>query len=227
MKKNVVIIATMFLAASTAFAGMGGGGMGGGPTGDGSHGMPGRTGGQMPGQMGNGMNGMDLTVADDGTVFTIRRVADEADVPASNTVEVVAISPTGGTLWTWTSNGGVHQIEIAGNMVLVSSMDAELDHVPGEPQEGMENGSILYALAIHSGAELWQLPFDGRLMNLEPSANVIYAVAIDHDFETGTNTDIIPRGGMHDPGTGQGMGSAKLFAISLDGNVAWTVSLNE
>jgi len=233
MKKQAIIIAAFLLTASTALAGggtMGGGMPGHGTPGNGMPGRPGTPGGMMPGGFGGGMNGMNLVVADNGTVLTIRHTVGEVDVPGSGMTEVVAVAPTGGTLWTWEAEGGIHQLDVAGDLVLVSSVAWDDDHVPGTPGSGMENGSILYALAIHSGAELWQVAFDGRVMNLEPSTNAIYAVVGDYDFEAGTIGEIIPRGGMHpgQPGQpGQGMGELELVAISLDGSILWTTALNQ
>lgn len=216
MKKQMILFAAMILVASTAFAGMGG--MGG-------NGMPGRPGNNGPG-VGIGMGpagGASLVVADDGTVLTIKRIPGDPEVPASGTIEVVAISPTGGELWTWTAPGAVHAIEVSGTTVLVSSRNADEVMTPGEPGSGQHASSLLYALALASGAELWTLEIEGHLMNLEPAANVIYAVVADHDAVDGN--EIVPRGG-HGPGAGMGTGEITLYAISYQGVVSWTVALN-
>jgi len=220
-RKIVIIAALLMLTSPTALAD-------GGHMGDGMHGMPGRPGytGSVMSGMGFGA-GMALTVADDGTVLTIRHIAGDPQVPGSDSTEVVAISPTGGALWTWETHEAVLQLELAGRLVLVSSIERPDVVEPGTPQDGMEHDSILHALAIRSGAELWQLPLEGRIMSLEAAADMIYAVVVDHDFDASGNGGIVPRGGMHPGEPGQGTGAVELVAVSLDGTVVWKVGLNE
>lgn len=218
MKKEMILFAAMVLVASTAFAGMGGN--------HGGNGMPGRPGGDGGGP-GVGMGpagGMSLTVADDGTVLTIKRTPGDPAVPGSGTIELVAIAPTGGVLWSWTAPGAIHTLAIGGGTVLVSTIDGGEVVTPGVPGSGQGQDSILYALALTSGAELWTLEIEGRILTLEPAANVIYAVVVDHEVVEGT--EIVPRGGMNGPGVGQGTGEITLYAISYQGVVSWTVDLN-
>jgi hypothetical protein len=222
MKKQMIFMAAMVLVASTAFAGMGsGGGMGGNGNDNGMPGRPGNSGGMGAGM---GPGAATITVADDGTVLTVRRTAGDPEVPGSGTIELVAISPTGGILWTWSASGAIHALEVSGSTVLVSSTDGLLTGTPGTPGSGEQASSILHALALSSGAELWALELDGRLMSLEPSANVIYAIVVSHDWTEGT--EIVPRGGMNGPGAGMGTGEIELVAISYQGVVSWTISLN-
>ncbi len=217
----MIILGALLVAASTASAGMGGG-----PIGNGMPGRPDGSAGHIPAALSGGTSGMALIVGDDGTVFTIRRIAGDPEAPGSGSMEVIAVSTSGTTLWTWTADGGVHGLEIAGDLVLVCSTEADVGHVPGTPHGGMENDSILHALAISSGTEVWQLGIEGKLMMIESSANVIYAVMAEHDL-AGNSGDIVPRGGMHPPNAGQGMGNLKLLAITFDGSVKWTLGLNE
>lgn len=210
MKKNLIYFAAMMLVTTAAFAGMGG------------HGTPGRPGNGMPG--GNGGMGigagpagmMDLVVADDGTVLTIKRTPGDPAVPGSGTIELVAIAPTGSVLWSWTTPGAIHVLEVSGTTVLVSTVDANA--TPGDPAYGAN--SMLHALALYSGAELWTLEVEGRIHNVEPTANVIYAIV----SEQTESTNIVPRGSANGPGPGAG--EITLYAISYQGVVNWTVSLN-
>jgi hypothetical protein len=217
MKKQLILFAAVILVASSAFAGMGG--MGG-------NGMPGRP-GNNNGGVGAGMGpagGANLVVADDGTVLTIKRTPGDPEVPGSGTIELIAVAPTGGVLWSWTAPAAIHVLDIAGNTVLVSSIDADAVMTPGVPGSGQGHASVLYALALASGAELWTLEFEGHVMSLESAPDVIYAVVADHDAVEGTG--IVPRGGAHGPGPGMGAGEITLYAISYQGVVSWTVALN-
>lgn len=215
MKERTIFFAVMILAASTAFAGMGGGG----------HGMPGRPGNNDGGGAGMGpAGGAGLVVADDGTVLTIKRTPGDAAVPGSGTIELIAIAPTGGVLWSWAAPAAVHELEVAGTTVLVSSIDADAAMTPGVPGSGHGANGLLHALALTSGAELWTLELEGHVMSLEASPNVIYAIVADHDAVEGT--EIVPRGGAHGPGPGMGTGEITLYAISYQGVVSWTLALN-
>lgn len=217
MTRQTIFFAAVMLVASTAFAGMGGG-MGG-------NGMPVRPGhGGGPGAGIGPASDAILTVADDGTVLTIKRTPGDPAVPGSGTLELVAIAPTGGILWSWVAPGGIQELEVAGNTVLVSSIDGDQVVTPREPGSGLDLNSVLYALALSSGAELWTLEVEGHIMNLEASANVIYAVVADHDVVDGTA--IVPRGGGSGPGVGMGTGEITLYAISYQGVVSWTMPLN-
>jgi hypothetical protein len=211
MRKQMILLAVMLLAATTAVAGMGNNG-GGAP------GRPGNGGTGVGLGPAAGPGGWDLTVAADGTVLTVTRTGGDPAVPGSGTIELVAISPTGGTLWTWTSPGAIHALEIGGSTVLVSTVEPTQAGTAGVPGSGQQANSVLHALALTSGATLWTLEVDGRILRLEPAANVIYAIVADHELVEGT--EIVPRGGM------RGTGEINLVAISYQGVVSWTVPLH-
>lgn len=190
-----------------------------------------------------GMGGVDLVVAPDGTVVTVRGAGD---VEAGEMMgrEVVAVSPTGSILWSWSGDDPVHRIHVAGQLVLAATGTGMGDGMGYEGDElGLEGG--LAALALGSGAELWNVDLPGVVTSIASTTSQIYVLVHERvESGMGMQTASRQRGAMHGPGMpppgtnptnpgmdphqpGGGMGDATLVAISYDGTILWTLSLND
>jgi len=194
-----------------------------------SHGPVG--GSSNSGGMGYGMDGgmgdMSLVVAPDGTLITTSVAIDAT----TNTYKssVVAVGPNGAIVWRWAAPNGVHRLELAGNIVLVSTGPMGYDTTTFNPE--------LTALSLSNGSIAWKLSLPGIAMAIEPSATMIYALTIQPQpaqgsGSTGTGGMGGMGGGQHGPptggGTGTGMmnGARTLVAISNSGVILWKLDLN-
>ncbi len=189
--------------------------------------------GRMRGVRDGGMNGqgmgmMDLLVAPDGTVVTVRSTAPVAPA-TSPTQDVVAITPNGSVAWTWRSDKTLQFTELEGNMVLVAT-GYGMQYSNGTTSASSE----LVALSLSSGAVQWRLTLDGFAMDIEPAQTQIYAVVAKPSTTgstgTGSNTGGMGSGSMGSGGMGSGGmmgGDQKLVAISNSGVILWSVALTQ
>lgn len=182
-------------------------------------------GGDMYGQ---GMGMMDLLVAPDGTVITIRTVT-ATGAGATPQQEIVAINATGSVAWSWRTDKAIQVAELSGNTVLVAS-GYGMQYANGTTSTTSE----LTALSLAGGAMQWSQTLDGFAMEIEPAQNQIYAIVVKPSSTGSTGTG--PNGGGMGSGSmgGGGMGSVgmmngdrKLVAISNSGLILWSVPLSQ
>lgn len=182
MKRIAVLTLSLLLMAGVAGArgGRGGpGGPGGGP-GDG---------------FGPGPGGGHAIVASDGTIIVTRVVSDSATDTA--TAQLVAVSPSGATLWTQTLSEGRGPLVLSGNNLL-SVSDSSTDTA---------TSSTITARAISTGAVAWTANVAGRVTGLEPFSGGTYAIVVTPAATEG------------------GAATRSLVAISNSGATLWTVAL--
>jgi len=216
--KTLISAAALMLIAATAFAQRSQGPMGGSSN----------TGGMGYG-MDGGMGDMSLVVAPDGTLITTSVAIDAT----TNTYKssVVAVGPSGTVAWRWAAPNGIHRLELAGNLVLVSTgpMGYSTTTTTFNPE--------LTALSLSNGAVAWKLSLPGIAMAIEPSATMIYALTMQPQpapgaGSTGTGGMGGMGGGHHGPPTGGGSGTGMmngtrtLVAISSSGVILWKLDLN-
>jgi hypothetical protein len=232
---KLAILAVMLLTAATASAQREHGPVGGTMSGGGM-------GGDM---MDGGMGGMSLLVAPDGTVITSSVTLNSATNVYSTSV--VALSSTGSVAWRWVAPNGVHRLELAGNLVLVSGGDMDFDGTT------TTSNVDLTALALASGTVAWKTALPGVAMSIEPAANQIVVLTMQHVAGQGTGMGSggmgsgMGSGGMGSGGMGSGSGShhgnpgtgtggagngmmngaRTLVALSNSGVILWSVPLNQ
>jgi outer membrane protein assembly factor BamB len=223
---KLAIVAVMLLTAATASAQRDHGPVGGTMSGGGM-------GGDM---MDDGMGGMSLLVAPDGAVITSTVTLNSTTNVFSTSV--VALSPTGSVAWRWVAPNGVHRLELAGNLVLVSGGGMDFDGTT------TTSNVELTALILASGTVAWKTTLPGVAMSIEPAANQIVVLTMQHvaGQGTGMGSGGMGSGGMGsgsgshhgNPGTGTGgagngmmNGARALVALSNSGVILWSVPLNQ
>jgi hypothetical protein len=232
---KLALVAVMLLTAATAGAQRGHGPVGGTMSGGGM-------GGDM---MDDGMGGMTLLVAPNGTVITSSVTLNSTTNVYSTSV--VALNSTGSVAWRWTAPNGVHQIELAGNLVLVSGGHMNYDGTT------TTSNAELTALALSNGAVAWKAALPGVAVSIEPAANQIFVLTMQPGATQGTGTGSggmgsgMGSGGMGSGGMGSGSGShhgnpgtgtggggngmmngaRTLVALSNSGVILWSVPLNQ
>ena len=182
MKRIAVLTLSLLLVAGIASAR--GGANGPGYQHDGPYGAPGW-----------GPGGSTAIVAPDGTIFVTRIVTDSATNTAS--VQIIAVTPAGATLWTRTLTDGRGPLVLSGaNLLLVndSSTPAAVS-------------STITALATASGSVAWTANVDGWITDLEPFSGGTYVIAVTPSL----NRD--------------GTATRSLVAISHSGATLWTMTL--
>lgn len=181
------------------------------------------------GDMNNQSTGMmDLLVAPDGTVITVRTAA-ASGTGTTPQQDVVAINTTGGVAWSWHSDKAVQFSELSGNLVLIAS-GFGMQYSTGTTTATSE----LVALSLASGSVQWHLTLDGFAMEIEPAQNQIYAIVIKPSTTgptgTGPNSGGMGSGSMGNGGMGSGgmmNGDRRLVAISNSGVILWSVPLSQ
>jgi hypothetical protein len=226
--KAVAIVASLLLTASGAFAQRGHGPVGGTT-------QPGSMGRGMGSGMDEGMGGMSILVAPDGTVVTTS-VALNSTTNVYST-SVVALNSTGSVAWRWVAPNGVHQIELAGNLVLVSGGHMNYDGTT------TTSNVDLTALALSNGAVAWKTALPGVAVSIEPAATNQIFVLTMQSLGAGQGSGMGSGGmgsgmggGSHHgtPGTGSGSGGTgmmngarTLVALSNSGVILWSVPLSQ
>ncbi len=188
----------------------------------------GRQHGARGGDMNNqAMGMMDLLVAPDGTVITVRTAAGTG-TGTTNQQDIVAINTTGSVAWSWHSDKGMQFTELSGNLVLVAS-GYGMQYSNGTTNTSSE----LVALSLSNGSVQWRLTLDGFAMEIEPAQNQIYAIVTKPSTTgptgTGPNSGGMGSGSMGNGGMGSGgmmNGDRKLVAISNSGVILWSVPLS-
>lgn len=177
MKRIAILTLSLLLTAGVASA-------------RGGHGGPG------PGDDGRGPGGGgNAIVASDGTIFVTRTVSDSATGDA--TTQIVAVSPSGATLWTQSVTGGRGHFVLSGSNLL-SVSDSSTDTAAA---------STITARAIATGAVAWTVNLSGRVTDLEPFSGGTYAIVVTPAATEG------------------GTATRSLVAISSSGATLWTVAL--
>lgn len=221
MKKHftrigIAALAALALCLSAPAAAQMGGGMGGGGNGGGMGGGMGSGNGDM-GSMGmsGDMGGMDrVLVTPEGIAITVVRKSAAGQATPS-TLQIVALSSSGSVLWRWDASASVHQLELAGDLVLVS-----------QATTGMNTGSTmtptgsLVALRSSSGVEAWRYTPEGIVGNIEVSSDRIYALVVKATGSTGNG------GHMGSGGSTGSQMSRSLVVLDIQGRVLWSFSLD-
>jgi len=222
---RLAIVAVMLLTAATASAQrehrpvggtMSGGGMGGD-------------------MMDDGMGGMSLLVAPNGTVITSSVTLNSTTNVYSTSI--VALNSTGSVAWRWVAPNGVHQIELAGNLVLVSGGHMNYDGTT------TTSNVDLTALALSNGAVAWKTALPGVAVSIGPAATNQIFVLTMQSLGAGQGSGMGSGGmgsgmggGSHHgtPGTGSGSGGTgmmngarTLVALSNSGVILWSVPLSQ
>ncbi len=227
MRRAALYLAVSIVAGSlagTATAQMMGGGTGNGGHGSGGMGSGGTTGGLGSGMgsgggmdmgLGSGMNAAGrLIVSADGTAFVLSRRPSTSGSPT-----LLAIGPNGSTAWAWDAVAPIHDLALAGDLVIVAASGVTHDGTTGS---GTPNE--LVALRAATRAVAWRLPLGGAPMRLEALSDRILALVAKASVSTGGS------------GTGGHMGSGdagdhgmsrSLVAVDLLGRLLWTVDLDE
>lgn len=232
MRRAALYLAVSIVAGSlagTATAQMMGGGMGNGGHGGGGMGSGGSTGGSGGVGMGSGMGsggGMDmglgsgmnasgrLIVSAGGTAFVLSRRPSTSGSPT-----LLAIGPNGSTAWAWDAAAPIHDLALAGDLVIVagSAMTHDGTTGSGTPNE-------LVALRAATGAVAWRLSLGGAPMRLEALSDRILALVAKASVSTsGSGTG----GHMGSGDAGDHGMSRSLVAVDLLGRLLWTVDLDE
>ncbi len=213
MIRTIAVAAAVLLMATGAMAQRGHGPIGGTT-------QP----GGMGNGMGEGMSGMSLLVAPDGTVITVSATLDATT--SSYTSSVVAVNASGSVAWRWAAPNGMHRLELAGNLVLVSAGGI----ANGGPTTATD--SELTALSLSDGSVAWKATLPGIAVAIESSATQIYALVMDPQA-TGSGSGMGGgMGGGHQgpPGSGTGgtmmNGARTLVALSQSGVILWKLELN-
>lgn len=190
-------------------------------------------GAQMMGGAGQGMGmgGAMLRVATNGTALVLRPAfAGQATTPSG--MELVAMTPSGSVAWRKALGFGMHDLEIAGSLVVLSEVEGMgWDGSMGNPSAAKSN---IVALELASGVEAWTTTLDGVAMSIETDSNRVY-VEIVKPSSTG-NGHGNRGGGMHGGGGNGGgnggmnggwmNGAFSLVALGLDGQILWSERIN-
>ncbi|MBI4917579.1 MAG: hypothetical protein HY825_17205 [Acidobacteria bacterium] len=202
---------------------------------------------QALGGNGNGIGAAAPVVAADGTVLVFQPVADpEAATPGGT--ELVAVTPAGVVAWRATLGTGVHDLALAGNLVVFTqSATAGTGSGTGTPVAAT---STVTALQLASGVEAWSTELDGLARSLAPAGDRIYVKVVEPSTAGASQGGTCSgnggnggnggsggsggnggngggqNGGNGGSGGGQGMnGTFSLVAIGLDGQVLWSLPL--
>ncbi|MDX1583665.1 MAG: hypothetical protein R3338_08700 [Thermoanaerobaculia bacterium] len=190
------------------------------------------------GAMGGGdsmMFGIDPIVAPDGTVLTVRSSVEHehGSGPMQGAgMDLIAVSPNGSIAWTYEANTGIHDVELVGDMVILAVVEGDAfgwwDGVDDE------STSSVVALTLAAGTVAWELELDEVVRSIEGATDRLYAVSGMHGRHHSESGRSVSRPGFgfghgpgHGPGGQTGPEERTLFAIGLDGQLLWTVSLSD
>lgn len=175
----------------------------------------------------------DPFVAPDGTILTLRSDADQqhgSDPMSDRGMELIAVDLSGVIAWTFETGGGVHDLTVVNDMVIIAVTDGGgMGWWDGVNEE---RSSRIVALTLAAGTVVWDVELDEVVRSLESTSDRIYAVSGTHgQQQSGTTGRAVRRPGHghgQGPGTGpaDGTGERTLFALGLDGSLLWTLSLN-
>jgi hypothetical protein len=194
---------------------------------------------------GNGIGAAAPVVAADGTVLVFQPVADpEAATPGG--IELVAVTPAGVVAWRATLGTGVHDLALAGNLVVFTQ--SATPGAGGGTDTPVAATSTVTALQLANGVEAWSTELDGNAASVTPAGDRIYvkvvepsAVAASQDGTCdgsggtggnggGNHGGNGGNGGGNGRGNGGGMGmngTFSLVAVGLDGQILWSLPLAE
>ncbi|MBI2214901.1 MAG: hypothetical protein HYU52_14740 [Acidobacteria bacterium] len=215
MKLNTLAVAVLTLSmAGAAFAQSATverGGMGGGNGSGSGMGMGNGSGaGSGMGPRGEGMGGFpSVVVGTDGSAYLLRHL--EAD--ATGQFEVVSIRATGVTGWTYKLPAlGMADLVLSGTNVVAIQVAG------GYGQNGTATAAItskLIGLSQASGSALWTRDIEGHVSSATAFSGGLYLTVVKPATDaTGT------------PAPGSGTGVRSLVAVSNDGAILWTITLN-
>jgi outer membrane protein assembly factor BamB len=151
MKKTVIAVLALMMAATFAVADEHGGPGGPGPGGAGPGGFEG------PGE--------SLNVAPDGTVIITRAAASST---AANPVAEIAAIRNGAVVWTSTLPSRRTDVELSGSQVI--------EVYDGTATGATTPATTLKALSVSDGTQAWTLNVTGRVSSLTPFNGGTYAV---------------------------------------------------
>lgn len=186
------------------------------------------------GGSGSMMFGADPVIAPDGTVLTLRSGEDHEPgsgmMHGEEGMDLIAVTPSGSIAWTYEAGGGIHDIAIVNDLVVIAV-------VQGDPYgwwDGVddESTSKVVAVTLAGGTAVWELELEEVVRSLEATTDRIYAVSGmhgEHQGMIGRSIRHPGHGAGHGPGDGPGdggTGARSLFAIGLDGSLLWTVPLD-
>ncbi len=223
MKKTTAILfaAAMLVAQLAAAQMMGGNGghMHGVNPGNGMGGGSGMGGTGMGIGMGTVM-GQALTVGADGTVYLVRTTQSTGSTTVAR--QLTAIRPSGVVAWSAPIDTGMTRVKLSGDLVLVSNggdmgMNGTMNGggMNGGTTNDDTHGSLV-AYSATAGSQQWKIDIDGFVAALEPFSGGTYVSVVKPNFASN--------------GTGMNGGtvmSRTLLAVGPNGNVLWTVSLNQ
>lgn len=167
-----------------------GGGNGAGTAGPGGPGGPGGAG--------------QFLVAPDGKALLVDRTTTTSGSTTTTTSQLVAISTSGTVAWTWTPPAEIREIALPTGLVVVTAV------TPGTSSAA--STAQLVALNLGSGAQVWSLPVDGMIHDLEVTSTGLLGIVSKSVAATGTAT--------------QGTVSRSLVSINLSGSIVWTLALD-
>jgi hypothetical protein len=183
---------------------------------------------------GNGIGAAAPVVTADGTVLVFQPVADPEAATAGG-VELVAVTPAGVVAWRATLGTGVHDLALAGNLVVFTQ--SATPGTGGGTGTQLAATSTITALQLAGGVEAWSTELDGIAATLASAGDRVYvrivepsAVAASQGGTCDGSGGNGGNGGGNQGGNGGGMGmngTFSLVAVGLDGQILWSLPLAE